>query len=308
MSDQERVSKIKWFHAIDFGEYASSGRFPKNHPQNVTLYGAFEFLKSLDLTDADCLDIGAADGIISFGMAGLGAKRVCAVDSFNTEGFVLSREILGLEEKIEYFPGVQVSALHEHFRPKSFDCIVCAGVIYHMLYPAQAFAEPRKLLKDGGILILETPFIDDEEEPIFMLNSQAAVNEPRSYFVPTRNALKDLGNMCGFRVLAERVLEGPRRITLLLQAATREELIEDEHTPPFVVQMLKRDLCDDVLRHEELEKLQSVPTSIKITNVEPARTIIANQEEVDFPYHPDRYATAFGETRFEQADGNTKVL
>lgn len=306
----EKIAETSWFHSIDFGDYASSGRFPPGEPQNTTLYGAFEFLQALDLSEADCLDIVAADGIASFGMSALNARRVEAVDSHETAGFLVSRQMLNLENKVGYRSGVQVSTLAEHFKPKSFDCILCAGVIYHVLYPAQVFVEPRKLLKDGGYFIVETPFIDGRNDAAFVFNGtdNPPLKEPRSYFVPTRTALTGLARLCGFRVIAERVLSKPRRITLLLKTATRAEIIDDPETSEMVVQMLKRDLSDDVLRYSKLEAMPVRNASIKLRSIAPSRMIDPSTEDVTFPYHPPKDRQIAGTTRFERPDGNTAKL
>ena len=70
---RERVQNMRWFHAIDFGGFGSSGRFPKGTPQNSTLYGTFEMLQAMDLRDATVLDLGTMDGIVAFGVKTLGA-------------------------------------------------------------------------------------------------------------------------------------------------------------------------------------------------------------------------------------------
>jgi 2-polyprenyl-3-methyl-5-hydroxy-6-metoxy-1,4-benzoquinol methylase len=312
MSDHliELVQKHKWFHSIDFGTVASSGRFRKGTPQNITLYGVFEFLKALDLSNSSVVDIGTYDGIAAFGSHALGARRVTGVDTFRNPSFVTARQLLGLEDKVEYHTGIQLRNLRDVAPAKSIDICVCAGVIYHMLYPMQAFVEVRKALKDGGLLMMETPFLDDREEAVLLFNGvEVTVNEPYTYFVPTRNALKGMAMLAGFRVLAERVLKSPRRITLLCEASSREQVIADPNTYPFITQMLKRDTCDDEFRFRDLEQGPEVRSSLRITKpIEPYRMIDSNTEIVDFPYHPPKDRPTYGVTRFESDDGNTKKL
>jgi 2-polyprenyl-3-methyl-5-hydroxy-6-metoxy-1,4-benzoquinol methylase len=103
MADREELirqaEEINWFHAIDFGDYQSLGRFTPGTPQNRTLFGVMDMLDQIDLTGLNCLDIGTADGLIAFNMASRGAARVVATDvppkgfpSFNT-----ARELLNLD-------------------------------------------------------------------------------------------------------------------------------------------------------------------------------------------------------------------
>jgi len=48
----------KWFHSIDFGEFASSGRFKPGSPQNITLYGFMDLVRHIPLAGQTVLDIG----------------------------------------------------------------------------------------------------------------------------------------------------------------------------------------------------------------------------------------------------------
>jgi 2-polyprenyl-3-methyl-5-hydroxy-6-metoxy-1,4-benzoquinol methylase len=74
-----------------------------------------------------------------------------AVDSKRNPQFLLARELLGYDDsQIEYRPGLQVGDLGTEFGDAPFDVIVCAGVIYHMLFPQQALTETRKVMAEGG--------------------------------------------------------------------------------------------------------------------------------------------------------------
>ncbi|WP_430401873.1 class I SAM-dependent methyltransferase [Hyphomonas sp.] len=307
---QKAVEAQRWFHAIDFGKFASSGRFPAGEPQNVTLFGVYELLRALDLREASLLDIGTYDGLIAFGATGLGAKRVIGLDTYDQPTFRLARSILKLVEKVEYLPNKQVRDMPSMFPNKSFDVIVCAGVIYHMFHPMQAFILPRFALRDNGYLIMETPFDTSSNHAHLTFNGvEKAVNEPYTYFVPTRNALIGMANLSGFAVEAIRELNGPRRITLLLKAVSRTHLLEDGKVAPFIKQMLKRDTCDDEFRFRDLE---AKPTLF--ANVAQAKPLVFNSVinpkdySPDFPFHPPVDKPRFGATRFETEKGNLKVL
>ena len=306
------VEKQRWFHAIDFGGFSSSGRFRKGHPQNITLYGAFEFLQSMNLSGASVLDVGTVDGLVAFGVARLGAHKIVATDTHDRPTFHLARKTLTLEDhNISYLPRVQVRDLPLKFPEKTFDVIVCAGVFYHMLHPVQAFSDCRKVLKDGGYLILETPFDSETEEAVLRFNGTSHfLNEPNSYFIPTESALCGLAALTGFKVCAVRVLDAPRRITLLLQAVTREELTNSSSVAPFIKQMLKRDLCDDSFRHADIEKNPSQACAVdgRLAELPARRLIKADTEHVTFPYHSRTQTPGLGQTAWEEVSGNTRVL
>jgi 2-polyprenyl-3-methyl-5-hydroxy-6-metoxy-1,4-benzoquinol methylase len=300
----KEVSSLSWFHSIDFGDYCSVGRFRPGSQQNITLFGAFDFLMNLDLKEKSVLDIGTLDGIIAFGAKKLGSNLIFATDTYEQRTFNLSREILGKDfDDIHYLPKYQIKDLDFNF---CFDVICCCGVIYHMLNPMEAFTKTRKLLKKNGFLILETPF-DTRSDSVLIFNPiEKILNEPYTYFVPTRNVIEGMAMLCSFKVESVRILERPQRITYLLKAVDRDELIQDTQTPDFLIQVLKRDTCDNSFRLNDLNN--TVETNIKINKIPYERYINCENENVSFPLHPPRDKPHYGSSKFESVDGNTKVL
>jgi len=307
----QRVQDLRWFHAIDFGDFASAGRFEPGKPQNITLYGTFDLLNDIDYTTGTFLDIGTCDGIVAFGAHMRGVGQAHAVDAHDNPAFYLARELLGLgHPEVPYIPNIQISGLHKHYKPKSFDVIVCAGIIYHMLFPMQAFTALRPLIKDGGFLIMETPYDPTSDLPTLNFNPMTRLlNEPFTYFLPSLSALAGMARLSGFKVHATRLLKSPERVTLLLQTASRAELLEDPDVTDFTKQMLKRDICDFEFRYLDLERLpaQASTASLKREPM-PLREIDATTEKVDWPCHFNNDKPAYGTTRFETAKGNVKVL
>ncbi len=312
MDYKNKVALMQWFHAIDFGDFGSSGRFRKGMPQNITLYGSFEMLCAMDLNGASVLDLGTVDGIVAFGAKKLGARQVVATDTHDRESFRLAREILGYTENdINYMPSIQVKDLPLSMEPKSFDVIICAGIFYHMLHPMQAFTDCRKVLGDGGYLILETPFEDGRDEAVLIFNGvEHKVNEPYSYFIPTKLALTGMANLAGFKVVATRVLSSPKRITLLLKTVSRDELCTDQNVKPFIKQMLKRDTCDDSFRHAKIEKIQRKARDVTgaVNELPGHRIIDPRSERPKFPHHLMSDEKGVGRTAWEEVTGNTKLL
>lgn len=308
-SFRARVAQSTWFHAIDFGEYSSSGRFKQGLPQNMTLFGAFELLQAMNLKSASVLDLGTADGIVAFGLAALGARRVVAADTFDNPAFRLARDILGYQDRVEYFPKVQIGALKHSFGDKEFDVIVNCGILYHMLNPQQAFSETRKFIKDGGYMVLESPYDPHEDRAILFFNpTESKVNEATTYFVPSRSAMIGMANLGGFQVKAIRPLKAPARLCLLLRAASREELIDDDSVSPFLKQMLKRDLVDDEFRFKILEAKAPRKSKVSVKSLPFEREVVAANESVTWPHQPKPGSLGLGVTRFETETGNNKIL
>ena len=150
------ADQFTWFHAIDCGDFQTSGRFKPGTPQNRTLYGVFDLIRQMDLRGQNCLDIGTADGLLAFGMKTLGAETVIASDTYRLKSFDLACAAIGAA--IDYRPWLQIKDLLATFQPASFDLIACAGIIYHMLNPLSALLVGRQLVKEGGYFLVESAY------------------------------------------------------------------------------------------------------------------------------------------------------
>jgi len=297
---RQKCAALQWFHAIDFGDFSSSGRFPKGEPQNVTLLGAMEFLSAINWKGATALDVGTADGLAAFGIKALGAKRVVAIDSYEKETFRLAKDILGLD--VEYYPRCQINDALEKFGFKSFDVILCAGVIYHMLNPMSAFTECRKLIKDGGFVIFESPITERFYEPVLALNSEFddLMKEPSTYWVPTKSAMVGMMKLASFNVVAIRILKKPKRLTVLGQAVDPDNV---KNRKQILEQIHKLDFCDHSFQLKEMKR-HNGKSDVKIQSIAPSRKIDCKREQVHFPYHPTREKIGVGRTAWLTEAGN----
>ena len=275
------ASEAKWFHAIDFGDFQSSGRFPADQRQNVTLFPVFELLKGLDVTDLDCLDIGAACGIVSFGLKHRGARYVGAVDIVRFKSLLIARELLGLD--IDYRPYVRADRVSENFPDQHFDLIVSAGVLYHMFNPMAVIAESRLLIKQNGLFLLETAYLPAEEKPVILFNAESddPFREAYTYWLPSESAICGMLKLCGFDILRTVKLQGPQRIAFLAaakpfdQVSDRSALMERMHELGFGEQAYRP-------QHFSAKKSTIIPAKgAGFTEIN------SNDYIVDFPFHVD---------------------
>jgi len=293
------LAQQKWFHSIDFGDIASQGRFQPGHPQNITLYGFMDLIQHINLAGASVLDVGAVDGLASFGMKAKGAVRVSATDSVDKTTFRRAREFLNLD--IHYHPRTQLRDFPKIFPKGSFDLILCAGVIYHMLNPVSAFLECRKVIKEEGFLIMETPYFKSEERACIFLNSETEmVNEVYTYSVPTQSAVEGLMRLAGFNVVAVRKLNGPDRITVLGQAKPLDAISE---RTPLLKRIHELDTCDFDFRY--VDNLPAPATSsLKYSGSCDELMIDYRSYVPNFPYHPPLTKKTAGQTIWLSATGN----
>lgn len=297
---EQECADTRWFHSVDFGEFASSGRFRPGTPQNITLYGFMDLVQDVDLKGKTVLDIGAVDGLASFGMKALGAEKVHATDSVDKITFRKGREVLGLD--IDYHPNTQIKDIKSTFSPGSFDLILCAGVIYHMLHPASAFFECRKIIKDGGLLFMESPYYPDEEKAAIFVNSETEmVPEAYTYSVPTKAAITGLMKLAGFDVLAARTLSAPDRITILGRAVPPDQV---RNRSTLLKRIHEVDLCDFEFRLKD-HLPPPASSSITFTGQEGEKKIDVKTYAANFPYHPDPSKRTVGTTLWSTPSGNT---
>jgi 2-polyprenyl-3-methyl-5-hydroxy-6-metoxy-1,4-benzoquinol methylase len=289
----------KWFHAIDFGDFASSGRFRPGQAQNITLYGFMDMVRDIDLTGMRVLDIGAVDGLASFGMKALGATDVVATDSVVKDTFLRGKEVLGLD--ITYHPKTQIKDFPGLFGPGSFDAVLCAGVIYHMFNPVSAFLECRKIIREGGLLFMETPYFAGEERACIFVNSETEmVNEIYTYSVPTKAAVLGLMKLAGFEILAVRTIKGPDRITVLGRATALNEIAD---RTPLLQRIHELDTCDFEFRYAKYVP-SPVQSTIRYTGPGDDQLIDYRTYVPLFPYHPPRDKEAVGTTMWMSPTGN----
>lgn len=222
----KRANSLEWYHAIDFGSHQTAGRINPPLQPNMTLFGVMDLLCGIEVKGKSCLEVGPAHGLISSGLYVLGAEKVSCIDigSAKPPQMSLSEEVFDCE--FEFYPNSPLEKVQSIFSPASFDLIVCAGVMYHLLNPADVFFKLRRLLKPGGLLVMETVCVENEEKPILLLNSEdGGFPQPTTYFLASRSALEGLARLACFDVLATR-LNSPSRFSLLGCAVSSEEVAD----------------------------------------------------------------------------------
>lgn len=150
--------------------------------------------KHFDLQDKKVADIGCNNGYYLFRMQEDKPKLLVGFDPsplYKTQfdfinHFVKSDivyELLGVE--------------HLEFYEQKFDTIFCLGVLYHRSDPVAMLKSLYRGLEEGGELILDTFYIDGEDEMALCPESSYS-KIPNIYFVPTIKALENWCKRAGF--------------------------------------------------------------------------------------------------------------
>jgi len=184
--------------------------------------------KHFDLKDKRVADIGCNNGYYMFRMLEDKPKLLVGFDPspvYKTQfdfinHFVKSDivyELLGVE--------------HVEFYEEKFDTIFCLGVLYHRSDPVAMMKQLYKGLDKQGEVILDTFYIDGEEEMALCPESSYS-KIPNIYFVPTIKALKNWclrAGFASFEVLETNITdEGEQRKTEWIEGQSLEDFLDPE--------------------------------------------------------------------------------
>jgi SAM-dependent methyltransferase len=194
-------------------------------------------LGTLDLRGKRVLDVGCRDGLFCFEAERLGAAEVIGIDHDLTLG-VPEFLVRHLRSRARILPFDLFDLRPESFG--KFDVIVFAGVLYHLRYPCWALKLLRDVLVAGGLMVLETAVLADDNRHAMLYCPVGAESpyEPTSVTFFNRKGLHDTLASIGFRVDRSRCL-------MNLTAPVRAPLPD---SPPI-------DRCVSVCARIEVESL-----------------------------------------------------
>ena len=190
--------------------------------------------KHFNLKDKRVADIGCNNGYYLFRMQEDHPKSLVGFDPsplYKTQfdfinHFVKSEivyELLGVE--------------HLEFYEEKFDTIFCLGVLYHRSDPVAMLKSLYKGLDKKGEVILDTFYIEGEEE-ICLCPESSYSKIPNIYFVPTIKALKHWcmrAGFSGFEVLeTAKTQASEQRKTEWIEGQSLEDFLDPEDSSKTV--------------------------------------------------------------------------
>jgi 2-polyprenyl-3-methyl-5-hydroxy-6-metoxy-1,4-benzoquinol methylase len=149
-----------WGHTIRFGAFTMPGLLGEKY---LGLAGIFDRLGwwPKDLSGLQVADVGCYTGGLSVLMAARGAERVAAVDELpeHLEQCQLIASTFGLDTVTVHARSLY--ELPEELPAGGFDLVLCAGVLYHLSDMLVGLIELQRLLKPGGVLLLESNAVEN---------------------------------------------------------------------------------------------------------------------------------------------------
>jgi len=176
----DKTFRDQWYYSIELtpGSYTEGFNF-----SNVAL--TRKLLSLCEVKGKDCLDISGADGLVSILMSRRGAKRVVATDRYDfSKRFTEINETLS--HQIQYFPDTMLSDFtklpESDQKPMRFDVVINSGLLYHVFDPMSVLACTRTLVKTGGILIVETAIVVENDFSMHFNAHGVFYNDPTSFW------------------------------------------------------------------------------------------------------------------------------
>jgi 2-polyprenyl-3-methyl-5-hydroxy-6-metoxy-1,4-benzoquinol methylase len=235
LSDEAIRAAQDWYYSIELrpGVVTPGANYP-----NVALTRAA--IGRMDLAGTRCLDIGAMEGLVTTVLCRRGAAGVVGYDRWkHREKIAAVRHAYGAP--FEYVDGIPLRELPSAFRRAGhgpFDVVVFSGVLYHLFDPLGGLATARALLRENGLMILETSSVITHEAA-FLANVRKHMGG-HSYLVPTIPAVEYFARFLRMRILDCEYILSHRvpasglvvaRLCLVLRATDDHTLDEDD---PFM--------------------------------------------------------------------------
>lgn len=204
---KETVSKYWWYHSIDLGNGIVT---PGHYGENLSI--VMELLNQIEISDMKCLDIGTMDGKVAFEMEKRGAK-VTAIDLEERETvyFLLKH----FKSSVQYIPNVHIDETISVLKQRGlglFDLIVLSGVIYHIYSPLGAILSSRRLLRNGGLILVESACIDSLDCSMHFNCGGRYYDDPTTFWLPTIGCLRYMLAFSCFEPLQERTLRHTKEV------------------------------------------------------------------------------------------------
>ena len=223
---QAEVDRLRWAHSIDLGNGIVTPGIWGAH--NVQLHRA---IGDIDFRGKKVLDIGCWDGLFSFEAEKRGAAEVYATDLISQrdlrdqQTFQLAHRVL--ESKVKYFPHTSVFDV-ETLGVRDFDVVIYAGVYYHLKDPLRSITALRRVMRDGGLMIVEGEVIDSRECIASFHYRKPYGLDHSNWWMPSPSCLREWVE-CSFFEIAKDYSEGgpasnpksPTRYTLTARAVSR---------------------------------------------------------------------------------------
>jgi tRNA (mo5U34)-methyltransferase len=181
------AARLTWVHQIDLGGgFITPGHWGPVQPIQRAL-------ADLDFRGKKVLDIGCWDGLYAFQVEQRGASEVYATDLLTQRQFAdqptFAVARAALKSQVKYFPKMSVYDI-EQIGTREFDIALFCGVYYHLKDPLRALAMLRRVMKDGGQLVVEGAVLNQPGCYAKFYYRDFIVGDFSNWWIPTPDCLR----------------------------------------------------------------------------------------------------------------------
>lgn len=176
-----------WVHAIDLGDgFVTPGLWGRGNPEITRVFD------QIDFAGKRVLDIGCWDGQGSFEAEERGASIVVATDLVSQRDypdqrtFEVAAALRG--SRARYVPNLSVYEVES--LSETFDVVLYMGVYYHPKDPVRSFTILRRVIRDGGQILVEGAVLDQPGCFANFYYRDGFCGDTSNWWVPTRDCLK----------------------------------------------------------------------------------------------------------------------
>ena len=194
LADQD-IRDSEWYYSCEL----RPGVFTKGH-HHSNVWVTRMLMSRIDFDGMRVLDIGAMEGYLTV----LAMKAGATVTAYDRPtDFRYRVDLVKEAQKIdfEYVNGLPFNHYvwnhHKTMQPL-FECIIFSGVLYHTIEPLLFLWFVRSLLRPGGIIVLETQSVLDNE-PYLAANAHGRCIQGNNYYFPSTGWLDYYIRALGFR-------------------------------------------------------------------------------------------------------------
>ena len=186
------VAKHQWMYTIDLGQgVVTPGRWLAN--QNT-----MRAYDRIDFKDKKVLYLGACNGLWSFESERHGAAEVYSVDYLTHVGYwctpAYNLAHQALSSRAKYFPDINIYDV-EQLKVDDFDVVIFSGIYYHLKHPLLALTIMRRVIKEGGHIVIEGPIYPDKDRSYSSFHYRGLLFYDKNYWsVPTMRCLRKWAN------------------------------------------------------------------------------------------------------------------